>query len=101
MRQINGNGRTRRDREEEDENRKICLSLGGVVLALFMRLPLQKFKRCNKKELEEVCMHVDSQPLQKGKRRKFLKRRNDESGCHCTRPKANLMMNKAITHKLR
>ena len=33
--------------------------------------------------------------------KKILKRRNDESGCHCTRPKANLMMQEAVYHKVR
>ena len=33
--------------------------------------------------------------------KKILKSTNDESGCHCTRPKANLMMREAVHHKVR
>ena len=48
MRETNHYDGTRGDREGRDENSKICLSLGGVILALFLRLPLHQFKETSK-----------------------------------------------------
>ena len=70
-----GDGRRRGDREWSDENWKICLSLGAVVLAQFLRLPLQQFNNSSKESQgEHACTKIlDS--WRKGREENFKTRK--------------------------
>ena len=53
MRERNSEDRARGDRVGSDENRKNCLSLVWVVLALFLRLAFRQLKERIKRSLKE------------------------------------------------